>query len=68
MYYVLFNYSKGQKEKDFRAGKRDLEDKKKDWELCSKCEVNKVAPWNKKGICSPCQQAKKSKRDRNGIV
>lgn len=32
------------------------DDKKKDWKICSKCKVNKVAPWNKKKICSKCQK------------
>lgn len=44
------------------AAAKELEDKKKDWQLCSKCQLHKVAPWNKKGICSSCQRAKKSKK------
>ena len=38
------------------------EQKKKGWELCIKCNSNRVAPWNKKKICSPCQNEKKTNR------
>lgn len=38
------------------------EQKKKGWKLCSKCNSNRVAPWNKKGICSPCQNERKTER------
>lgn len=38
-----------------REKKRE-EQKKKGWELCIKCNRNRVAPWNKKQICSPCQR------------
>ena len=34
---------------------------KEEWELCSRCHVNKVAPWNEKGVCHPCQHVKKLK-------
>lgn len=36
--------------------KQRQEQKKKGWKLCSTCNSNRVAPWNKKGICSPCQK------------
>ena len=41
---------------------------KKEWELCSRCHVNKVAPWNKKGVCSPCQHPTKSKGDGTSFL
>lgn len=33
-------------------------DPKEFWPKCSKCG-RKIAPWNKSGKCSPCQQGKK---------
>ncbi len=136
MYYVLFNYTKGQKEKDFQAFRSEqetidfqhenykeievyriietarsyrlglvvteeliksvlepeeeqpeeltdeekteevlekadqvikreeekLKEKKKDWKYCTKCNSNRVAPRNTKGICSPCQKERKTDR------
>ncbi|GAG11010.1 unnamed protein product, partial [marine sediment metagenome] len=38
-------------------------DLKADWKYCTKCEENKVAPWNKSGICSSCQQERKKPKD-----
>ena len=38
------------------------EQKKKGWKLCTKCNSNRVAPWNKKQICSPCQAERKTNR------
>lgn len=38
------------------------EQKKKGWKLCTKCNSNRVAPWNKKKICSPCQSKRKTTR------
>ncbi len=35
------------------------EDRKKNWKLCPDCHKNKIAPWNKAGRCSECQQYKK---------
>lgn len=55
-------------DKALKRGRKDLEGKKKEWELCSRCHVNKVAPWNKKGVCSPCQHAKKSKGDGTSFL
>jgi len=37
-----------------REKKRE-EQKKKGWKLCVECNSNRVAPWNKKKICSVCQ-------------
>lgn len=36
--------------------------KKKGWKLCTKCNSNRVAPWNKKKICSTCQGSSEGKR------
>lgn len=36
--------------------------KKKGWLLCTKCNSNRVAPWNKSQICSPCQNERKTNR------
>jgi len=55
-------------DKALERGRKDLEGKKKEWELCSRCHVNKVAPWNKKGVCSPCQHLKKSKGDGTSFL
>ena len=44
--------------------KKRQKQKKKGWKLCTKCNKNRVAPWNKKQICSPCQLAKKSKEKK----
>jgi len=44
-----------------RERKRE-EQKKKGWELCTQCNSNRVAPHNKKGICSECQNKKKTDR------
>lgn len=41
---------------------------KKEWELCSRCHVNKVAPWNEKGVCYRCQHLKKSKGDGTSFL
>lgn len=43
------------------AGKKAMKEEKKGWATCAKCNKNKVAPWNKKGICSPCQLKRKTK-------
>ncbi|MCK4789791.1 MAG: hypothetical protein KAV87_38985 [Desulfobacteraceae bacterium] len=42
--------------------KQRQEQKKKGWKLCSECNSNRVAPWNKKQICSVCQNKKKTDR------
>jgi len=42
--------------------KKRQEQKKKGWELCTECNSNRVAPWNKKGICSKCQNKRKPNR------
>ena len=44
-----------------REKKREKQ-KKKGWKLCTVCNSNRVAPWNKKKICSPCQNKKKTTR------
>lgn len=44
-----------------RAKKRE-DQKKKGWELCIKCNRNRVAPWNKKKICSTCQNKRSTTR------
>lgn len=51
-------------EKANKLIKREKEKEKKDkgWELCTECNFHHVAPWNKKGICSPCQLKRKTKR------
>lgn len=48
--------------------REDLEAPKKEWELCLRCHVNKVAPWNEKGVCYRCQHAKKSKGDGTSFL
>jgi len=40
----------------------------KEWELCSRCHVKKVAPWNEKGVCYRCQHLKKSKGDGTSFL
>jgi len=42
------------------AAKKAREDKEKNWELCIKCKIHKVAPSNKKKICFSCLPPKKS--------
>ena len=42
--------------------KQRQEQKKKGWKLCSECNSNRVVPWNKKQICSVCQNKKKTDR------
>ncbi|MCK4760508.1 MAG: hypothetical protein KAT69_10695 [Candidatus Aminicenantes bacterium] len=37
--------------------KKDID--KTDWLLCPECGKNPIAPWNKSGRCSVCQQYKK---------
>lgn len=44
-------------EADLKSGKRE------GWTVCPKCNVNKVAPWNKKKICSKCQRKSSRKYD-----
>lgn len=44
-----------------REKKRE-EQRKKGWKLCSKCNSNRISPGNKKGICTPCQQERKTSR------
>jgi len=39
-----------------KAERQKLDPTKKDWALCTECNQIKVAPWNEKGICSPCQK------------
>ena len=46
------------------AGKKAMKEEKKGWKKCPKCNRRPIAPWNKKGICSHCQQAKKSKEKK----
>jgi hypothetical protein len=36
--------------------------RKKGWKLCTVCNSNRVAPWNKKQVCSPCQAERKTDR------
>lgn len=38
------------------------EQKDKGWALCTECNSNRVAPWNKKKICSECQNKRKTDR------
>lgn len=40
-----------------------LEDLKKDWPICPDCNKRPMAPWNKTGRCSYCQQYKKKKKN-----
>ena len=42
--------------------KQRQKQKKKGWKLCTKCNSNRVAPWNKKKTCSPCQSKRKTDR------
>lgn len=42
--------------------KQRQEQKKKGWKLCTKCNSNRISPVNKKGICTPCQQERKTDR------
>lgn len=42
--------------------KKKQEQKKKGWRLCSKCNKNRIAPHNKKGICTECQHSSEGKR------
>lgn len=43
-------------DKAIAAAANERADKKANWKVCPQCKVNKVAPWNKKGICSSCQK------------
>lgn len=40
--------------------RKKLREGKKISGICYKCGINKLASWNKKGICTACQQYKKS--------
>jgi len=44
-----------------REKKRE-EQRKKGWKLCTKCNSNRVAPWNESKICSACQNERKTTR------
>ncbi len=47
-----------------RRSYRKREPDKEDWPTCPECKKNQMAPWNKSGRCSECQQYKKKKKLR----
>jgi len=49
-------------DKAMAAAEKSLAEKNKDWKLCTQCNKRKIAPWNKKGICSLCQNERKTTR------
>lgn len=49
-------------DKAIADAKKTFSRDKTGWELCTKCGTNKVSPWNKKGICSPCQRPKGTRK------
>jgi hypothetical protein len=44
------------------AAKKEQNGSKKTWRICSKCNINRISPMNKKGICTPCQLKRKTDR------
>lgn len=52
----------GDADRLIKSEEKREEQRKKGWKLCEKCNSNRVAPWNKKQICSECQNSSEGKR------
>lgn len=47
-------------DKSLKAAKEQIG--RETWRACTECKKNKIAPWNKKGICAECQAKRKTNR------
>lgn len=55
-------------EKPARRPYIQKEDRKKDWSKCPECNRRRIAPWNKSGRCSHCQQYKKIPKKTGAVI
>ncbi len=49
-------------ENAMEAAKKEQNGSKKTWRICTKCNINRISPVNKSGICTACQLKRKTNR------
>jgi hypothetical protein len=49
-------------EKAMEAAKKEQKGSKSTWRICTKCNINRISPMNKSGICTACQLKRKTDR------
>jgi hypothetical protein len=49
-------------EKAIAAAQKEQNGTKKTWRICKRCDINRISPINRTGVCTPCQLKRKTNR------